>query len=157
MLEWARVRVRAVWLCGCVAVWLCGCVWVVCGLCVGCMWVVGLWGCVDVGLFGRVAVWRVWPCGVCGRVACVAVWCVWPCRRVLEGRGEASYLRVGRSQRRDRPVFRAIYVNHLTAAAIVGLCILGAAKQGRLALALALLGLLFGRHSLCRCIRQHGQ
>ena len=147
----------AVWLCGCVVVWLCvGCVWVVCVLFVGCG-VVGLCGC-----GGCLAVW---PCGVCGRVACVAVWrvacvavwCVWPCRRVLEGRGEASYLRVGRSQRRDRPVFRAIYVNHLTAAAIVGLCILGAAKQGRLALALALLGLLFGRHSLCRCIRQHGQ
>jgi hypothetical protein len=135
-----------------VAVWLCGCV-VVCGLCVGCG-VVGLCGCGVVWPCGRVAcvaVWRVW------RVACVAVWRVWPCRRVLEGRGEASYLRVGRSQRRDRPVFRAIYVNHLTAAAIVGLCILGAAKQGRLALALALLGLLFGRHSLCRCIRQHGQ
>jgi len=149
VLEWARVRVRAVWLCGCVVVWLCvGCVWVVCGL----------WGCGVVWMWGCLAVW---PCGVCGRVACVAcvaVWRVWPCRRVLEGRGEASYLRVGRSQRRDRPVFRAIYVCHLTAAAIAGLCILGAAaKQGRLALALALLGLLFGRHSLCRCIRQHGQ
>ena len=64
MLQWARVRVRAVWLCGCVVVWLC----------VGCVW-----------------------------------------------------------------VFCAIHLGHLAAAAFVGLAILGAAKQGRLALSLALL------------------
>ena len=83
-----------------------------------------------------------------------------PCPRGLEGRGEASYLRVGcdgTSQRRDRPVFRAIHAGHLAAAASAGLTILGAAKQGRLALSLPLLRLLFGWHGLCRCIRQHGQ
>ena len=82
-----------------------------------------------------------------------------PCLRGLEGRGEASCLRVGSgrtSQRRDRPVFCVIYVDLLAAAAFVGPAILGAAKQGRLALALALFRLLFGRHGLCRCICQHG-